>query len=195
MILRIIIILGCVLFFINGCSSLVSSLVGTHKLRTMSMEDVRQTGLGDADFVAITGTWSSGDYIYEPHRNASWPGFVQWPVLEASQIDSLEKGRSVTVSVYAWTKQYEKDCVEARNCVQKGPVELKGLVRPLNKKFNKMDTFPDQKYIMAEHPVFIEYNRQPLAWYWNLAIMTGAAAVVLLLERWRVRKEGRAQKI
>jgi hypothetical protein len=189
MILRIIIILIGVFFFVNGCSSLVSSVAGTHKLRTLSMQEVRQSGVGDADYVEITGAWSSGAYIFEPHRRTSWPGFVQWPVLSATQLDSLEQGRQVTVEVYAWTKRYDKTCVEAENCVKRGSVPLKGLIRPLNKKFNKMASFPDEQYLMAENPVFIEYNRQPLAWYWNLGIMLLAAALILLVEQQRIQKE------
>lgn len=189
MILRIIVILIGVLFFINGCSSLISSIAGTHKLRTLSMQEVQQSGVGDADFVEITGAWSSGAYIFEPHRRASWPGFVQWPVLSAAQMDSLEQGRKVTVQVYAWTKAYEAGCVEAGNCVEKGIVPLKGLIRPLNKRFNKMTSFSDGPYLMADKPVFIEYNRQPLAWYWNLGIMLLAALLILLMERQRLHKE------
>lgn len=192
MIFRIIIILVCVLFFINGCSSLISSIAGTQKLRTYSLEEVRKSGLGDADYVEITGAWSSGEYIFEPHRNASWPGFVQWPVLDKSQFDSLEQGRNVTVSMYAWTKSYEEGCVENGDCVTRGPVTLKGLIRPLNRKFNRMAAFSEKRYTMADHPVFIEYNEKPLAWYWNLTLMAAAASLIILVERWRVNKEKKA---
>jgi hypothetical protein len=189
MILRIIIILICVFFFINGCSSLISGVTGTHRLRTLSMQDIQQSGVGDADYVEIAGAWSTGDYFFEPHRRASWPGFVQWPVLSAAQIDSLEQGRQVTVEVYAWTKQYEGACVEAGNCVERGAVPVKGLIRPLNKKYNKMASFSDTQYEMADHPVFIEYNRQPLAWYWNLGIMLLASLLIILVEQQRLKKE------
>lgn len=189
MILRVILILFGVMIFINSCNSLISSVAGTHKLRTMSMQEVKSSGLGDADFVAITGAWSSGDYLFEPHRIASWPGFVQWPVLDAAQIDSLNAGQQVTVSIYAWTKRYEESCLDAENCVVKGERILKGLVRPLNKRFNKATAFSSQKYVLAEDPIFVEYNRQPLAWYWNLALMMLGALLILLVERWRAKKE------
>lgn len=192
MILRVIILLVCVLIFVNGCNSLISSLGGTHKLRTLSMEEVRADGLGDADFVAIEEAWSSGDYIFEPHRNPSWLGFVQWPVLSRAQLDSLENNMPVTVDMVAWTKKYEEGCVEKKDCVSKGPFPLKGLVRPLNDRFLKIEELPDDKYQLAEEPIYIEYNRQPLAWYWNLAMMLGAAALAIGVEIWVAgkRKKG-----
>ena len=189
MIFKIIIILVCVLIFLNGCNSLISGVAGTQKLRTMSMEEVRESGLGDADFVEITSAWSTGNYLFKPHRNASWPGFVLWPVLDQSQIDSLEKGQQVTVKLYAWTKRYDKACLEAGDCVPKGEMALKGLVRPLNRKFNMMSSFSNEQLALSDHIVFIEYNRQPLAWYWNIVIMTGAALLALGLERWKSNKK------
>lgn len=189
MIFRIIIILVCVLVFINGCNSLVSGLVGTHKLRTFSIEQVWVDGVGDSDFIELTDVWSNGEYIFEPHRNNSWPGFVQWPVLDQAQFDSLKNGQKVNVSIVAWTKKYDKNCVDQKNCNQEGKMNLKGLVRPMNKRYNKMEELPKELYSISDDALYIEYNKSPLAWYWNLLLMLGAISIVLVLEQWLTKKE------
>ncbi len=189
MLLRIIIVLACVLVFVNGCNSLISGLAGTHKLRAFTMKEVYQEGMGDADFVVITDAWANGDYLYQPHRRATWPGFVQWPILSRSQLDSLEKGQQVTVSLVAWTQRYEEGCPEREDCVEKGKKELKGLVRPLNKRFNRISSLSSQKYELSDDMSYIEYNRQPLAWYWNLALMLGSVAIIILTERWLAKRQ------
>ncbi len=189
MIFRIIIILVCILIFVNGCNSLISGLAGTHKLRTFSFEETIKEGIGDSDFIEVNGGWSSGEYIFEPHRNASWPGFVQWPVLSRAQMDSLENGQKVMIRMVAWTRKYDKTCLELKNCIQKGEISLKGLVRPLNKRFNKISTLAQEAYIPSKDIIYVEYNRQPLAWYWNLLLMIGAAGLTFSVERWLSRKE------
>ncbi len=189
MILRIIIILACVLVFVNGCNSLISGVAGTHKLRSFSMEEVYDEGLGDADFVEISDAWTSGDYLYQPHRRASWPGFVHWPVLSKAQLDSLEKDQQVTVSLIAWTRRYEEGCTDRGDCIEKGAVRLKGLVRPFNNRFNRLSSLSSQQFELAEELSYIEYNRQPLAWYWNLALMVGAAIIIWLQEQWVARRK------
>lgn len=191
MIFRIIVILACVLVFVNSCNSLISRVAGTHKLRTFTMEELSNEGLGDADYVEITGTITTSDYIFEPNRKASWPGFVQYPVLSQAQADSLANGHQVTVYLVAWTQRYEEACVNNGNCVTASEGNIKGLVRPLNKRFNKTEELPKNKYQLAETPVYIEVSRKPLDWYWSLLFMILAVALAFGMERWLSKKESK----
>lgn len=183
--------MACVLVFVNSCNSLISRVAGTHKLRTFTMEELRYEGLGDADYVEITATTTTSDYIFEPNRNASWPGFVQYPVLSQAQADSLANGNQVTVYLVAWTQRYEEGCVENGNCVTASEGNIKGLVRPLNKRFNKAEELPKNKYQLADTPVYIEVSRKPLDWYWSLLFMILAVAIAFGMERWLSKKESK----
>ncbi|MEL7123484.1 MAG: hypothetical protein AAFO07_28820 [Bacteroidota bacterium] len=184
MITRIVLILVCILIFINSCNSLISRVAGTHKLRTFTFDQVLEEGIGDADFIQINQAWSDGDYWFEPHKNVQSPGFVQFPVLTKSQYDSVNNGQQVTISVIGWTQRYEENCIEKNNCVLEGQTNFIGLVRPFNKRYRKFENFPKEKYAVSVEPLFVEYQRQPLDWYWNLAIMIASIIGIIALERW-----------
>lgn len=189
MITRIIILLVCVLIFVNSCNSFISGVAGTHKLRTFTIDEVREKGLADADFVEINQAFATDDFIFVPNRNESWPGFVEFPILDEEQIDSLAAGVPVNIYLIGWTQKYDEACVENNNCIVGGGRSFKGLVRRMNKRFDKLNQLSSKGYNFVEDPIYIEIDRSPLAWYWNIAMMVGAIGVAFGIEQWLGKKE------
>ncbi len=176
MLYRLIIVLGCIVLFINSCNSIISGFTGTHKLRTFTVEEVEQKGIGDSDFVEITGAWRTGDYQYAPPRKGEQAGAVQYPVMSAERLAQLDSNQMTRIAIVAWTQAYNPDCVKRGDCAPRGQVSLKGVVRKIPKSKNKVQNFPDQ-YDVSEYAVYVETDRAPLAWYWHLALMGGAVLV------------------
>ena len=95
MIIRLLIILGCVVVFINGCNSLISQHFGTHKLRGYTMEEVQQTGIGDADFIEVSGALLSGDFVFKAAKSPTNPGVIIYPVLSDGQLAAHRRAHRV----------------------------------------------------------------------------------------------------
>jgi hypothetical protein len=177
MLFRIVIVLFSVVAFINGCNSLISRVAGTHKLRQYSMEQVVQEGIGDADFIVATSAWRSGDFVHTPPLKRGYKPVLAYPILSTSQMDSVEKGMPVHPALIAWTQRFDKNCVNAGNCISKEEFILKGITRKIDKERNRVNTLPKDRYIISENITYLETEREPLAWYWNLVIMLAALAL------------------
>ena len=184
MLTRVLIVLVCVVVFITGCNSLVSQLTGTHRLRSYSMEEVELAGVGDADYVEIRGAWQTGDFLYGEPRKEDQRGIIQYPLLSEYRLQEYEKGGPVPVRVIAWEAEFDPPCLADTSCAEKQEVVLRGLVREVPDRGNRLSALDDHGYQLAERPVFIEAYREPMAWYWNVAMMTGAALLALAVE-WR----------
>lgn len=65
MIVRIIIIFLCLVFFINGCNSLIFQFFGMYKLWFFDMVEVVEKGIGDVDYVEIINVWFEFDFVYQ----------------------------------------------------------------------------------------------------------------------------------
>ena len=95
MIVRIIIILLCLVFFINGCNSLISQFFGTHKLRSFDMAEVAEKGIGDADYVEITNARFEPDFVYQEAEEPGSPPIILYPVF-------AESSPAQTPALLAW---------------------------------------------------------------------------------------------
>jgi hypothetical protein len=187
MVFRLLFVFGCVVVFINGCNSLISSQVGTHKLRTYAMAEVLEEGIGDADFVAITGAWQTGDYVYvAPVRQFDKPILI-YPVTA----NGAENARAIPV--VAWTELFDPSCVERGDCLPQGETTLRGIVRDIPKEKDNSSALARKGYTLAERPIFIEADKAPLAWYWSLAMMVGALALGAGIEIAQLRKTRKQQ--
>jgi hypothetical protein len=176
MLYRLVIVLGCVIFFINSCNSVISGLTGTHRLRTFTMEQVEKDGLGDSDFVEITGVWIPGDFLHAPPRPNERKGVVQYPALSQERYRRWQSGQPATTSVIVWTQGFDPNCVERKDCIKPGQTTIRGIVNKIPKVKNKLNELP-AAYRMTSGLIYIETERAPLAWYWHLALM-GVAVVV-----------------
>ncbi|MCB0571720.1 MAG: hypothetical protein KDC66_18250 [Phaeodactylibacter sp.] len=182
MIIRLLIILACVVVFINGCNSVISQQFGTHKLRTYTMDEVASNGLGDADFVQVNGAWLSGDFVYKAAKSPSNPGVIIYPILTREQLALRDSGLQAEPALIAWTTDFPSQCVEAGNCIQRGEINLRGIVRELPKDRRAADLLKDKGYRVSETALRIEHGREPLAWYWNVLMMLGAVALAVGVE-------------
>ncbi len=188
MLFRVVIVLLCVVAFINGCSSLISRVAGTHKLRVFSMEDVLSKGIGDADYIEVHDAWGNGDFVHTPPLKRGYKPVVAWPVLTRAQMDSIGKGMRVHPAIIAWSQRFDAACVPAGACAPRQIHTLSGITRKIDKERNRVQTLPASRYLIAKNITYIEVNRKPLDWYWNLGIMLVALLVGGGMELYHQRK-------
>jgi hypothetical protein len=182
--------LFCIVFLINGCNSLISQFFGTHKLRTFSMEQALSEGIGDSDYVTLTGAWQSGDYIVVPPRTGADKAILIFPILSNEQMRNVEAGKKVKPVVIGWTKNFSLDCDLENTCAPRLQKEVSGIVRDMQQQKNKAHMLATDKYELPEEVVYLEVDRQPLAWYWNLLMILGSFGLAYVIEaRANRRKE------
>jgi hypothetical protein len=182
----------CIVFFITGCNSLISQFFGTHKLRTFTIEEAISTGIGDSDFIALTGAWQTGDYIVVPPRNESDKPILIYPLLSEQQLAEMEKGEQVEPRFIAWTKNFSMECDDNKRCAPKLGINVQGVIRQMRRQKNKAHMLSEKKYILPDHVDYLEIGREPLEWYWNLLMVIGGLGVAFYIEARanRVRKIG-----
>lgn len=188
MLFRFIIVLACIVVFINGCNSLVSQYFGTHKLRTFTMEDAVKKGVGDSDYLELQKAWASGDYVFVPGKRKTDPSTLLYPLLTQAQLEQVEQGQQVQPHFIAWTQNFPTDCPSRDDCSPRRVADFKGVVRKPGKEFNGAKNLAANKYQLPSQVVYLEVNRAPIAWYWNLSMMVGAVLVAFLLEMRNFRK-------
>ena len=179
--------LGCIVVFINSCNSLISVKFGTHKLRSTTMAEIEQNGLGDADFVEITDAHLPGKFIHAPGTKKEDGGLIIYPILSESQFQEFEAGKKAKTPVMAWTDTFEWDCLKEKNCAPKGKTNLKGVIRAIFPEKDKSSEFSNE-FQLASPPVFMEVGRAPTAWYIHLLFMLLTAGSVLAIEVWRLKR-------
>lgn len=191
MLFRIVIVLACVVAFINGCSSLISRVAGTHKLRVYTMEQVLENGIGDADYIEVGGAWRSGDFVHTPPLKRGYKPVIAYPVLSKAQVDSIAAGMKVRPAIIAWSQKFDAECVNAGNCAPPGEFTLNGIARKIDKERNRSKELKASAYALPDNVVYIETGRKPLDWYWNLVVMLVAAAIGGGMELYHSRKSKR----
>ncbi|WP_282777273.1 hypothetical protein [Phaeodactylibacter xiamenensis] len=183
MIVRIIIILLCLVFFINGCNSLISQFFGTHKLRSFEMAEVAEKGIGDADYVEITNARFEPDFVYQEAEEPGSPPIILYPVF-------AESSPAQTPALLAWTADFFDPCVEADTCIAAGTRTLRGVVRPLpDANLTGLDRLKEKGYSWESPVIVINENEAPVAWYWNALMMLGAGLVAIGMEAFYNRKK------
>jgi hypothetical protein len=183
MIVRIIIILLCLVFFINGCNSLVSQFFGTHKLRSFEVSDVAEKGIGDADYVEISGARFEPVFVHQEASEPGSPPIIVYPVFAEGE------GKKQAV-LLAWTADFFDPCVAADSCISAGVRTLKGVVRPIpDDNLAALDSLREKGYSWVENPIVINQDEDPIDWYWNALMMLGAALVAIGMEAIYNRKK------
>lgn len=185
---RLIIILVCIVVFINSCNSVISTQFGTHKLRKMTMQQVEEQGLGDADYVEITDAYLSTDFIHVPAEDSTKSGTIIYPVLNQDNYQKYtQKQPNVDVQLIAWSENIPWKCWETDNCIEKGKQTLIGIVRTIDAENDKSANL-SSSYNLATTTYFVETNRTPTPWYWHALLMLVTAITILILELWRLKK-------
>ncbi|MEQ8706418.1 MAG: hypothetical protein RIC19_20975 [Phaeodactylibacter sp.] len=183
MIVRIIIILLCLVFFINGCNSLISQFFGTHKLRSFEMSTVVNSGIGDADYVEISGARLEPVFVHQEAEEPGSPPIILYPVF-------AKEGPSQQPVLLAWTADFFDPCVAADTCIAAGTRTLKGVVRPIpDANLAGLDQLREKGYRWEEPILTLNENEAPVAWYWNALMMLGAGIVAIGMEAFYNRKK------
>lgn len=178
------IILIATVVFINGCNSIFSRYLGTHRLHTDTIDEVKARGVGAADFVAVTGGVATGDFAVGPLKNEKDRAVILYPIVSPGELEELKAGRQVKPAVIAWEKRpVGEDPLKSGYQAPKGPLDIKGLVRKPLKRQNKAAELPAVQYLNPEEAVYVEVNKEPIAWYWNLGMMIVASILLYFAGR------------
>jgi hypothetical protein len=187
-VLRLLIVLSGIVLTINGCNGLLSQFFGTHKLQTYHAETALREGVGDADFVSLTDGFTTGRFVVGPALHETDKDILLYPIFSAAQADSLEQGQSVTAGIIGWETNYDPPCIERADCVAAGSRTLTGLVREPNPRKNRVADLGSEQVRIAGRPLFMEIDREPLAWYWNLLMFAGGIGMAFAVEAYFARR-------
>lgn len=182
MLIRLIFLFGCIIAFINGCNNLISGVAGTHKLRVYEMEAAFQEGIGDADFIQVTGAYSDGSYLFFPSDKKYKKPMLIYPLLTKSQVKAHAEGKRVKPAFFGWTEKFDESCEVNHTCIQNGEMDVLGLIAASNRVKKGVSGLASMNFEVDDMPVFIKVGRKPIPWYWNLAMMVAAITIVLAIE-------------
>ena len=178
---------------ITGCNGLISQQFGTHRLRTLPVEEAIASGLGDADFVELTGAVVGEPVIVGPALRASDKDYVLRPVFTPTQQAEWQKGKSVTVSLVSWTETDDPATQTVPSCTAPQHCSLRGLLSEPTDKKNPVANWTGQRIALAPDVVYLQLGEAPMAWYWNLALLLGGLALALIPEALRFNQQKNKQ--
>lgn len=185
MIYRTIIALGCVSLFIGGCNGLVSSVAGTHKLRTFTLKQLEEEGIGDSDYVAITDAWVGDTYQYVPPRAYTRKGSLVYPLYPQ---DPATLPQDYQVQYVGWSSWTDTTCLKTRSCLESGFQKVQGIVNKTNQIEDALGQNQFAKINWTERPVFIENGRAPISITWNIIMMVTGFGVLFGMEYYFSKK-------
>ena len=146
------------------------------------MDEALEKGIGDADFVELTGAWKSGDYIVVPPRTGADKAILIFPLLSEKQMAAADAGEKVQPQFIGWTKEFSLDCDIENTCAPRLHGNVLGVVREMQRQKNKAHMLAANKYELSETVNYIEVGREPLAWYWNLLFVAGGIGLAFWIE-------------
>lgn len=173
---------------INGCNSLISQQFGTHSLHTMDYQEVVAEGVGDADFLEISGV-TVGEAMVNSSRE-SWldANYVFRPLLSADQQTAWQAGEVVTADLIGWYNVDTTSCVNRAWCEPPRLPVISGLVSlPPADKHPKED-WTAERIMLAPEVTYLKLGDEPLPWYWNLAMLLGGLGLAVIPEARRHRR-------
>ena len=193
MLFRFVFILLCVVGFINSCNSVISLQFGTHKLRSITVAEIENGGLGDADFIEITDAHLSGEFIHAKGTKKEDGGLIIYPILNEQALAGFEKGKKAKTAIFAWTDIFVWECLEEKSCAPKGKTTVKGVIRTIYPEKDKSSDFATQ-FEFTDTAIFLEAGREPTPWYQHILVMILTAGGILVLEIWRLKREEKSRK-
>lgn len=183
MIFRLIVFLICIIAFINGCNGLISNFAGTHKLRSYSYDEIIENGIGDADFIEVSGAETSDDYVLVSGDYLFRKDLLIIPIVP----EGVEGSRVNKPELIGWTKAFDPSCVQRGNCQEEITTPIRGIVNEVKRVKNNLENLNDN--INSNQVILIELGRTPFPWYGSLAIMITAFVIIFLAERYQMNKK------
>lgn len=173
---------------ITGCNSLISQQFGTHRLRTISLHEVLETGIGDADFVELTDAVVGTPMIVGDALRSTDKDYVLRPLLTSAESVDWAKGNTVTAKVVAWMESTDPDCTTFPGCLPTTGTPVRGLISPPTDKKNPKELWKEQRVVLDPNPIYLQLHQKPLDWYWNLVLLLTGLALAIIPEARRHAK-------
>jgi hypothetical protein len=177
-----------VVLMITGCNNLISQNFGTHNLRSVDLKEVEAEGLGDADFVEITGGELGNAFLVGNALHATDKDYILRPILTRQQAANWYSGATVQASLIGWFKNNDPACITTEGCPPNKALAIKGLVGEPTDKKNPVDLWSTQRIKLADQVTYIQLYEAPMAWYWNLAMFLGGLLLAIIPEARKFRK-------
>lgn len=188
--LRLLIIGGGVVMMITGCNSLISQFFGTHRLRNLDINQAAVEGLGDADFVRLENLTVSPEYQIGDALHSTDKDIVVFPLVAPDQMKSDNQDEQVVVHFMGWSNVFDNNCHDRQDCYELSASFAQGLVRPPNPRKTPTDSsWAEMGYDLAEDVRYLQINREPMAWYWNLLLFLGGIGLPLATEARAYKKK------
>ncbi|MEM6770858.1 MAG: hypothetical protein AAF597_09765 [Bacteroidota bacterium] len=189
MILRYLVLFGGIVLMINGCNSLISQQFGTHSLHTMQLEQVVNSGVGDADFLEIPDARVGEALVSSPREGWLDANYVFRPLLTNAQTDAWRNGQVVTAQVIAWYNVDTTNCANRAWCQPPTLATVAGLVAepPANK--HPTADWEAERIALAPEITYLKLGDKPMVWYWNLLMFLGGLLLAALPEARRHRQQ------
>jgi hypothetical protein len=171
----VLVFLGLTLF-ITSCNNLLSQWGGADKLRTLELEDVVRSGIGDANYIQLKGICLGPDLL-------TWQGsgeeIVFFPV-DACQRDAASPTESMPYQVVGWTYISEDSVNAYYPRLPAEPISIKGLVRESPRSSRE---YVKRKFDSEEKDlIWLRLDARPIHWGWWVAGMIVPALLILGME-------------
>lgn len=194
MLLRYLVLFGGIVMMITGCNSLISQQFGTHRLRTVDVATAASGGLGDADYVALTGAVLGEAFIVGPALRSSDKDYVLRPILTPEQTIAWKNGSTVITNLISWTETTNPACTQPPGCLPPAADPIIGLLSEPTWRKNPIEQWGGQRIqLSADNIIYLQLNEKPMAWYWNLLLFLGGLGLAIVPEARRFARAEDAQ--
>lgn len=158
------------------------------------MEDVVANGIGDADFMEITGAQFTGLSATHELEQYRAPAYVQRPVLSATQLAEWTTGETVTVHLIAYSENPPPAAAQNSRDDFSNPPSIKGTINEPAAGVGPDDLWQNNRLLVAEDVDYLHLGRTPMAWYWNLWMFLGGLLLAAISEalRFNAKATGKA---
>ncbi len=182
MILRYLVLFGGIVMMITGCNNLVSQNFGTHRLRTIDVEDADAQAIGEADYVEVAGAMIGSASVTTGKVDYWGKTTICRPILKPREQGGLVKGTSLKVALIGCFKTENPACFSDPACLPYtgqqviGLVGAPGEVEILAPQWRKHSIEP------TADVTYIQLGEKPMAWHWNLLFFVGGILLAFIPE-------------
>lgn len=190
LIFRYLVLFGGVVLMINGCNGLISGAFGTHRLRNLSIQEIEQNDLGDADFVGI-----SGGQLLEAHvsiEDVNWWGqnCVLQAYLTPAQFKALAAGDRASPAIIAYHLTSLPAAAPENVVAKSNREELQGLIGPPPADAIVLKQWSELNLDIPENVRYLHLGQEPMKWYYNICFFLGGLVMAAVPEALRFKKSG-----
>lgn len=124
--------------------------------------------------LTVSAEYQIGDALHSTDKD-----IVVFPLLDSNR-DTEE---SKQVHFVGWSNVFDPNCHDRKDCYSVETSSAQGLVRPPNPRKTPTDSsWVAMGFELAEDVRYLQINREPMAWYWNLLLFLGGIGLPLAVE-------------